>query len=85
MCADRPDSLSSRLTICSSRSRIWCVRERDRRCAIAVAYEQAQIEYTIEGGNDKLTVCGDVHGQYYDVLNIFKLNGVPSESNPYVS
>jgi len=32
----------------------------------------------------KITVCGDVHGQYYDVLNIFKINGWPSESNPYV-
>ncbi len=30
------------------------------------------------------TVCGDVHGQYYDLLNIFKLNGAPSEENPYL-
>jgi len=32
----------------------------------------------------KITVCGDVHGQYYDVLNIFEKNGWPSEQNPYV-
>jgi serine/threonine-protein phosphatase 5 len=31
-----------------------------------------------------LTVCGDVHGQYYDLLNIFQLNGWPSEDNPYL-
>ncbi|KAJ2840981.1 Palmitoyl-protein thioesterase 1, partial [Coemansia erecta] len=31
-----------------------------------------------------MTVCGDVHGQYYDVLNIFKLNGFPSEQKPYL-
>jgi len=32
----------------------------------------------------KITVCGDTHGQYYDVLNIFKLFGKPSASNPYL-
>jgi len=32
----------------------------------------------------RLTVCGDTHGQYYDVLNIFELNGYPSSNNPYL-
>lgn len=32
----------------------------------------------------RLTVCGDTHGQYYDVLNIFQMNGYPSSSNPYL-
>mmetsp|Transcript_37132 Transcript_37132/g.77744 ORF Transcript_37132/g.77744 Transcript_37132/m.77744 type:complete len:541 (+) Transcript_37132:129-1751(+) len=32
----------------------------------------------------RLTVCGDTHGQYYDVMNIFDINGLPSKNNPYL-
>ena len=32
----------------------------------------------------QITVCGDVHGQYYDLLNIFDINGQPSQDNPYL-
>ena len=36
------------------------------------------------GGEEGFTICGDVHGQFYDLVNIFELNGVPSEKNAYL-
>ncbi len=37
-----------------------------------------------KGDEPHVTVCGDTHGQFYDVMNIFELNGLPSITNPYL-
>ncbi|XP_035205647.1 serine/threonine-protein phosphatase 5-like, partial [Stegodyphus dumicola] len=52
---------------------------------VKALFEQTptMVEVTIPG-DSKFTVCGDIHGQYYDLLNIFEMNGLPSESNPYL-
>lgn len=62
-----------------------------RKCAYQILVQVKEVlaklptlvETTLKE-TEKLTVCGDTHGQYYDLLNIFELNGLPSESNPYI-
>jgi diadenosine tetraphosphatase ApaH/serine/threonine PP2A family protein phosphatase len=34
--------------------------------------------------NSRLTIVGDLHGQYDDLLTIFKLNGMPNERHPWI-
>lgn len=41
------------------------------------------VTVTVPNGED-ITVCGDTHGQFYDLQNIFKLNGKPSPTNLYL-
>eukprot|EP00928_Gymnodinium_smaydae_P086402 TRINITY_DN7048_c0_g3_i1.p1 TRINITY_DN7048_c0_g3~~TRINITY_DN7048_c0_g3_i1.p1 ORF type:complete len:563 (+),score=139.96 TRINITY_DN7048_c0_g3_i1:174-1862(+) len=70
----------------------WQRKEKriSKTCAYAIVRDMIKllrscttlVDVQIDEGD--LTVCGDVHGQYYDLLNIWKLNGVPSEQNPYL-
>jgi serine/threonine-protein phosphatase 5 len=45
--------------------------------------EPTMVEMEIEKGH-KLTVCGDTHGQFFDLLEIFRLNGNPTETHGYL-
>ncbi|KAH7073483.1 Metallo-dependent phosphatase-like protein [Paraphoma chrysanthemicola] len=48
-----------------------------------VKKEPTMVEYDVEEGHE-ITVCGDTHGQFYDLLNIFKLAGKPSEKHSFL-
>ena len=45
--------------------------------------KESLIDVNIPTG-EKFTVVGDLHGQFYDLLHIFEINGYPSEKNPYL-
>ena len=45
--------------------------------------EENIVEVSIPSGG-MVTICGDIHGQYKEVLKIFKLNGYPTEKSVYV-
>ena len=45
--------------------------------------EPTMVEVEVRQGHT-LTVCGDTHGQYFDLLEIFRLNGFPTAEHYYL-
>ena len=50
---------------------------------ILIQKQEALIDIYIPKGK-KFTVVGDIHGQFYDLLHIFEINGFPGEDNLYL-
>ena len=56
-----------------------------KRAKLLLDKEPNIVPVTVDGTRVKeITVCGDIHGQFYDFLNILSLNGYPSEERPYL-
>ncbi|KAF2274281.1 Metallo-dependent phosphatase [Westerdykella ornata] len=49
-----------------------------------VKKEPTMVETSITEPSHTITICGDTHGQFFDLLNIFKLAGPPSPTNSYL-
>ena len=49
-----------------------------------LVYDEATMVEMEVSPDTTLTVCGDTHGQYFDLLEIFRLNGYPSDKHAYL-
>ena len=52
--------------------------------ATEIFYAEATMVEVNIAKEKKMTVCGDTHGQYFDLLEIFNKNGYPSEDHAYL-
>ncbi len=80
-CAHRLCLRSQLAVLCSSAPR-YVLRLLSEAKKIFEA-EATLVDFNFPAGG-RVTVFGDVHGQFYDLLNVFQLNGYPSETNPCV-
>lgn len=49
-----------------------------------IVYNEPTMVETQVAKDSKITVCGDTHGQFFDLLEIFRLNGFPSATHAYL-
>ncbi|KAM0510773.1 hypothetical protein ACHAPE_010543 [Trichoderma viride] len=49
-----------------------------------IVYDEATMVETEVPEGVELTVCGDTHGQYFDLMELFRLNGHPSDKHWYL-
>lgn len=51
------------------------------RCFIFQAREVLVTEQNVQDVQCPVTVCGDIHGQFHDLLELFRIGGKPPETN----
>jgi hypothetical protein len=54
-----------------------CLHEKDLRILCEKAKEIFLEESNVQPVSSPVTVCGDVHGQFYDVLELFRTGTTP--------
>ena len=63
--------------------KLYLLRMISKAKSILVKYEDSIIDFNIPKDKN-FTVVGDIHGQFYDLINLFNINGYPSEDNLYL-
>ncbi|KAH0487999.1 MAG: uncharacterized protein KVP18_000512 [Porospora cf. gigantea A] len=52
--------------------------------AISLFQKLKSLEFVDLPNDSEFIVCGDIHGQFYDLALIFENHGLPSRENPYL-
>lgn len=69
------DAMLIRLTSCQ------LLTENELRELINKAIEILRDEPNVLNLSGPITVCGDIHGQFYDLMELFKVSGFPPRTN----
>ena len=83
-CFSHPASLPTPLSrSCATLVRRSVAEELVRRQTAALREMPNVVEFTVPAGAT-LTIVGDLHGQFQDLMHIFRSHGFPSPSRPYL-
>lgn len=55
--------------------------EKDVRELCSMALQVLSTESTVMSLKAPITICGDIHGQFFDLLELFKVGGFPPETS----
>jgi len=55
--------------------------EKDLKTLCEMVKELLMEESNVHSVTSPVTICGDVHGQFYDVMELFRVGGNPPETN----
>lgn len=58
-----------------------CLAEKDVKKLCEMAKEYFSTVPNVIVVQSPVTVCGDVHGQFFDLMELFKIGGIPPNTN----